>query len=124
MNSKDVEVILINANLLSTAHKFPFKIVRRIDSLRKQWSSVLEKIAEIGKLGKEKEASEEEITKEIEDFLNEHDVIVESIPVAYFDDFEDVPISYDRKMEDGEIQKATASTHAIIKMFQEKGFVQ
>ena len=122
MTNKEIEIILINANLLTSAHKLPFKIVRRFDNLKKQWSSILEKMADIGKLGKEKEASEEEITKEIEDYLSETAISFEAIPVEFFDEIPDTMIHYGNKGEDDKQEKLWASSHAIIRLFQDKGF--
>lgn len=122
MTNKEIEVILINANILTSAHKLPFKIVRRFDSLKKQWSSILEKISEIGKLGKEKEASEEEITKEIEDYLAQNAIAFEAIPIDFFDEIPDTMTYYGDVEENGEKKKQFASSHAIIRLFQEKGF--
>lgn len=122
MTNRDIEVILINANLLTSEHKLPFKVVRRFDNLKKQWSSILEKIAEIGKLGKEKEASEEEISKEIEDYLEETANVNETIPLDFFDEIPDTMIHYGNKGEGDKQEKLWASSHAIIRLFQDKGF--
>lgn len=145
MKNSDVSLVVLNANILCSIEKIPFKIARRAKDLSKVSEVIILKLKEITELGNER-IEKLEVDHNVKDGEKQSDEFLESLgslyqeieaerkeflekevstpfdkcPIAWFDDVPNVEIPY--KYMDDEEQKL-ANSHAIIDLLIEKGFI-